>query len=387
MKYVHPPSLEQELFPSGDPAPTPAYQQLVDTYLNMDLLEDPYVIELMKNPTANKTNLRKVFLNRKTPCLAVIKGIWTRSEAIGRELGTWPRDYYIRETIRRFRKNMTDSLYKFIEWNDKEKMHLFDIFSKLHVPDSKDVNPALILANLSEKVNSLIDILLREYNPQFSCIVFVEQRVVVVLLSLILSLHPRTRNLFKSAPFVGTASGNHRSTAGVSDLVDIKTQKDTIADLREGRKNVIFATSVLEEGIDISSCHVVICFDEAANLKSFIQRRGRARKAKSKFVMMRSKENLREKAKTWQELEREMIKLYQDDQRQLGELQAKDDEKEEGPGRFYKIESTRYFRFSFECISFLIFSLHPSEPIFYFGYFISLAIFKCHLYCFLEPFD
>jgi ERCC4-related helicase len=350
MKYVHIPVLEKDVFPLTDPAPTPAYQRLVTAYLDMDLLEDPYVIELMENPTEqNKISLRKIFLNRRTDCQTVMKGLCTRSEVIGRELGAWARDYYVREAIRRFKKTISDNLYQYIEWNDREKMYLLDIFSKLEVPDSKDMDPSLIPANLSEKVNHLIGILLREYNSQlqednsqFSCIVFVEQRVVVVLLSLILSLHPRTKDLFRPAPFVGTSSSSKRNTAGVSDLVEIKLQKDTIADLREGRKNVIFATSVLEEGIDISSCHVVICFDEAANLKSFIQRRGRARKARSKFIMMRSEDNPKEKEKTWQELEQEMVKLYQDDMRQLEKLKYHDDEEEE-KGRLYKIESTRYF--------------------------------------------
>lgn len=50
--------------------------------------------------------------------------------------------------------------------------------------------------------------------------------------------------------------------------------------------NVIVATSILEEGLDVQSCNVVIRFDPCPNFCSFIQSRGRARSEKSDFLIM-----------------------------------------------------------------------------------------------------
>jgi ERCC4-related helicase len=82
-----------------------------------------------------------------------------------------------------------------------------------------------------------------------------------------------------------TFVGSLYSAGRKKDLDDIDpTGNETILDeFRVGRKNLIITISVLEEGIDISACNVVICFD---NLKSFVQRRGRARKQKLIFVAM-----------------------------------------------------------------------------------------------------
>lgn len=50
--------------------------------------------------------------------------------------------------------------------------------------------------------------------------------------------------------------------------------------------NIIIATSMLEEGLDVQSCNLVIRFDPSATICSFIQSRGRARMQNSDFVLM-----------------------------------------------------------------------------------------------------
>lgn len=57
-------------------------------------------------------------------------------------------------------------------------------------------------------------------------------------------------------------------------------------DLRSGKINCLITTSVSEEGIDIPKCNIVITFDEPSSSKSFIQLKGRARKADSKFIIL-----------------------------------------------------------------------------------------------------
>lgn len=55
--------------------------------------------------------------------------------------------------------------------------------------------------------------------------------------------------------------------------------------LRRGVINVVIATSVIEEGVDVQSCSFVVVFDQILSIKSYIQMKGRARQEKSKFFL------------------------------------------------------------------------------------------------------
>lgn len=50
--------------------------------------------------------------------------------------------------------------------------------------------------------------------------------------------------------------------------------------------NIIVATQILEEGLDVPSCNLVVRFDPAGNACSFIQSRGRARCPGSDFLLL-----------------------------------------------------------------------------------------------------
>lgn len=53
--------------------------------------------------------------------------------------------------------------------------------------------------------------------------------------------------------------------------------KEVLSKFRNGQINVLIATNVVEEGLDVSECNLVICLNEMLNVKAFIQMKGRAR--------------------------------------------------------------------------------------------------------------
>jgi hypothetical protein len=63
-------------------------------------------------------------------------------------------------------------------------------------------------------------------------------------------------------------------------------QMSVIQSFRKREFNILISTSVSEEGFDIPSCNLVISFDAPTNARSFIQVKGRARLANSKYFII-----------------------------------------------------------------------------------------------------
>jgi ERCC4-related helicase len=164
-------------------------------------------------------------------------------------------------------------------------------------------------------VKALIDFIVSQQESKMSGIVFVDQRATAAILQMLLSAHPDTKDL-SYATFVGTSNPSSRRSQ-LGEIIDLNDQRNTLEDFRTRKCNVVIATSVLDEGIDISSCNLVVCYNKPANLKSFIQRRGRARERKSTFVLMLAQEDIHARSKNWEALEADMIKMYQDQRREL----------------------------------------------------------------------
>ncbi|KAF2073447.1 hypothetical protein CYY_005232 [Polysphondylium violaceum] len=121
--------------------------------------------------------------------------------------------------------------------------------------------------NSSFRFEKLLDILSRsDINGQFRCIVFVETRTCAR--SLIKLLDDSPFSFLEPKMFVG-----HSYFDGMS----VNKQTKLIESFVNGETKLLVSTSVLEEGIDISNCNSIICYDGISSLRALIQRRGRAR--------------------------------------------------------------------------------------------------------------
>ncbi|KAF8191429.1 hypothetical protein K438DRAFT_1675400 [Mycena galopus ATCC 62051] len=160
----------------------------------------------------------------------------------------------------------------------------------------------------SPKLRVLVDILLSQNSQAFQCIIFVEQRQVAVCLAKVLPCIPVLRDLVRCAELVGQGD----STDGVSRNLG-PTAQNTLQLFREGRINLIIATAVAEEGLDLPACDLVIRFDPLHHMIGYVQSRGRARSKASTFVIMVEENDSVQLAryKAFSEMDPELKAMYQ----------------------------------------------------------------------------
>ncbi|KAJ2306279.1 Dicer-like protein 1 [Coemansia sp. RSA 2706] len=147
---------------------------------------------------------------------------------------------------------------------------------------------AELRARLSPQVNRLIGILLqwRERPSELRAIVFVARRITAVLLTLVVSLVAEL-DFVRADVLLGAAQKQSGTIDRPIRGGSVRTASQlTLADFADGRLNVVFATQVAEEGVDIQPCNLVIRFDMPRTATSLIQSRGRARMADSQFIVM-----------------------------------------------------------------------------------------------------
>ncbi|XP_062084109.1 endoribonuclease Dicer homolog 2 [Humulus lupulus] len=132
---------------------------------------------------------------------------------------------------------------------------------------------------LTSKAVGLVELLL-EYRDleDIRCIVFVERVITAVVIQCLLNeLLPKLTN-WKTKYIAGSSNNVQSQTRN--------KQNNIVGEFREGMVNIIVATSILEEGLDVQSCNLVVRFDPCSTVCSFIQSRGRARKQNSDYVLM-----------------------------------------------------------------------------------------------------
>ncbi|KAK2658225.1 hypothetical protein Ddye_004758 [Dipteronia dyeriana] len=162
---------------------------------------------------------------------------------------------------------------------DAAKLFLTYIPSGLKWSSGDNLKSNVDAGLLTTKVFCLIESLL-EYRglDDLRCIVFAERVITTIVLKDLLSeLLPRHNN-WKTKYIAGNNSGLQNQSR--------KRQNEIVDEFRAGLVNIIVATSILEEGLDVQSCNLVVRFDPSATICSFIQSRGRARMQKADYLLM-----------------------------------------------------------------------------------------------------
>nr|CAD1820291.1 unnamed protein product [Ananas comosus var. bracteatus] len=131
---------------------------------------------------------------------------------------------------------------------------------------------------ITTKVHCLVQSLIEYRTVQdLRCILFVERVITAIVLQSLLC------NISQLSGWgIQYIAGNNSGLQSQS-----RNEQMKIVDaFRSAKVNIIVATQVLEEGLDVPSCKLVVRFDPSTTVCSFIQSRGRARMRNSDYLLI-----------------------------------------------------------------------------------------------------
>ncbi|KAI0472383.1 RNase3 domain-containing protein [Xylaria cf. heliscus] len=316
LSTVKRPALSSVTIPESGVRPyTKSMISLAKACISINIHQDPYILRLRSEGTEKSIfKLKKALEKRDTYTIKQMQSLYHKSMEIHQELGPWAADYFIYKAITQFFESIDRNVTWFDTWETAEKEYIANILRQVEIKVPQPFEDATEL-DLSNKFITLVREL-QSAPEDTRCIIFVVETVTVAVLAHMLSSTPLVSNRFR----VGTMIGTSNHAARKQDIGDINQVKDNLdlEDFRTGKRNLLIATSVAEEGIDIPACNLVICLNPPPNVKSFIQRRGRARMENSRIVLLL--EGLPNQHDVWIELERMMKECIEDDTRVAREL-------------------------------------------------------------------
>jgi len=362
-KYVHRPVFKRviyqapdyinQFFPFECNLPSYNFTVLQEVIRGMDIENDPWIIQsrarLARLPPGTHRNqldqkLSKTLAKEDTSTHRGLRDFLNAAAAICVDIGPWAADWYIAKVIEKAKAAGGPFQDVVRRWQDSEKYYLLGALEKVPVmPVSYD--PVEICDGCNNRFNVLIEALMNEKldfeanDMEFSGIIFATRRDVVIALTEVLQHHPFTKDIFRVGSLLGNSSDSRRTSfLDITRALVTQTTADTLRDFKVGEKNLIVSTSVAEEGIDVQSCCSVIRWDLPQNMISWAQSRGRARKSKSTFVIM-TEIDKDASVLRWEDLERQMVELYNDPSRDFQE-EVEDPEDPDERGVVFRVEKT-----------------------------------------------
>ncbi|PFH49493.1 hypothetical protein AMATHDRAFT_63058 [Amanita thiersii Skay4041] len=330
--FVHRPVFKHVMYSPHQPGFSTNLATIISLIKSLDINDDPKVKALkqkFQSATPNSAEWRRLdqqlsstIQKKDTFVHKGLRDLVASAEFLLCNIGTWTADWYTYTVVEHAKAAANPYNNIMINWTHEQKRYLLQLLNKLElIPISE--HPIDVLDEISDKVTMLVKCLLAEKaeaearNEAYSGIVFVERRDAVLALTELLKLHPRLKGVFNIGYLFGQSDNARRhSLLDVTRYIVKDTQKRTLNEFRIGDKNLIISTAVAEEGIDIQACGSVIRWDLPTNMASWAQSRGRARRKRSTFTLMFTKDGVGQaNIAKWQKLEDEMVRLYNDPSR------------------------------------------------------------------------
>ncbi|XP_021568565.1 endoribonuclease Dicer [Carlito syrichta] len=140
-------------------------------------------------------------------------------------------------------------------------------------------------------------------------IIFVERRYTAVVLNRLI------KEAGKQDPELAYISSNFITGHGIGKNqprnkqmeAEFRKQEEVLRKFRAHETNLLIATSVVEEGVDIPKCNLVVRFDLPTEYRSYVQSKGRARAPISNYIMLADTDKIKsfeEDLKTYKAIEK-----------------------------------------------------------------------------------
>ncbi|XP_076668388.1 endoribonuclease Dcr-2 isoform X2 [Andrena cerasifolii] len=175
-------------------------------------------------------------------------------------------EYFITE-LTKFRKLLEDEMKNSTEM---EKIHKYS----------------------SDQVRKLFTILKnfhsnKSADQKFCCIIFVQRRFTANVLYHILknlSVYDGEFKFLQSDFLVGYSNNPYKNSREV--LCIAKWNKEVLVRFKNGLSNCVIATDVIDEGIDIPTCTLIVRYNLPMDIRAYIQSKGRARYVTSQYTLL-----------------------------------------------------------------------------------------------------
>lgn len=147
-----------------------------------------------------------------------------------------------------------------------------------------------IILNSSNKVRVLIAILKQKFtasdrDKNLQCLVFMNRRFTAKCFYHLLKRYATLDANFPIKPdfVVGV---NSELPESISDVLSDSYNKFAIERFRKRQTNCICTSSVMEEGMDLQLCNLVVMYDLPMTFRSYQQTKGRARSQDSDYIVL-----------------------------------------------------------------------------------------------------
>jgi ERCC4-related helicase len=334
-QFVHEPEFVALPFKAPGQAPPPlVLSRLRRTIDNLDINDDPYVQFLRKSGSKkSQEKLGEILGNRGTSSFKQLQALDRRANDLYCELGESACTRFVAECATRLHRSEANISRLLLTLANQEWKYLDTVLSQTRSDAMSLLECKYPPDQISAKVGVLFKLLVKEFTLGMRCVIFVKQRSTAWALSQLINLHPEFQGKYSAEPFVGLTKVDRNFQ--LVNLVEMRNPSEVLANFRSGKVNIVVATSVMEEGVDIPATNLVIRFDDSENFRSFVQSRGRARHPHSKFVTLLEGGCDGRPYKSWKALEIEMKAKYADEHRGMAET-----EEEKGLKKSFRVPST-----------------------------------------------
>uniref|UniRef100_A0A4W5JGP7 ribonuclease III n=1 Tax=Hucho hucho TaxID=62062 RepID=A0A4W5JGP7_9TELE len=130
-------------------------------------------------------------------------------------------------------------------------------------------------------------------------IIFVDRRYTAIILNRLIKEAGKqdTELAYISSNFITGHSISKNQPRNKQMEVEFRKQEEVLRKFRAHETNLLIATSIVEEGVDIPKCNLVVRFDLPTEYRSYVQSKGRARAPVSNYIMLADSE----RAKTFED--------------------------------------------------------------------------------------